>query len=48
MSDETAAVLKIMKTVGVYDFVMSKVKDQAKAVRMFRDDFQSLLVQCIN
>jgi hypothetical protein len=48
MANETAAILEIMRAVGVLDFVMGKAKDQAEVVGMFRDDFQSLLVQCIN
>ena len=46
MPDETAAILEIMRAVGVYDFVIGKVKDQAEVVRMFKDDFQSLVSLC--
>jgi len=46
MPDETAEILEIMQDIGVYDFVIGKVKDQAEAVRMFRDDFESLVGLC--
>ena len=41
MPDETATILEIMRAAGVYDFVIGKVKNQAEAVRMFRDDFEA-------
>ena len=46
MKDEAVEILEIMQTVGVYDFVMSKVKDQAEAVELFKDDFKSLVNLC--
>ena len=46
MKDEAVEILEIMQTVGVYDFVMSKVKDQAEAVELFKDDFRSLVNLC--
>jgi hypothetical protein len=46
MPNGTAAILEIMRVVGVYDFVMDRVKDQAEAMRMFRDDFENLKVIC--
>ena len=46
MPDETAAILEIMRDVGIYDFVIGKVKNQAEAVRLFLDDFDSLVNLC--
>ena len=46
MADEEAAILEIMRSVGVYDFVMGKVKDEAEAVRMFREHFDQLVNLC--
>jgi hypothetical protein len=47
MADETAAILEIFRDVGVYDFVIGKVKDQEEAVRLFKDDFQPLMNRCM-
>ena len=47
MADETAAIVEIMKAVGVYDFVMARVKDQAEAVEMFVNDFENLKTICM-
>jgi hypothetical protein len=47
MGDESAAILEIMRSIGIYDFVMDRVKDQAEAVRMFRDDFENLKTICM-
>ena len=46
MPDETSAILEIMRVVGVYDFVMDRVKDQTEAVELFKDDFHSLVSLC--
>lgn len=46
MPDETAAILEIMRSVGIYDFVMGKAKNLDEAVRMFRDDFEGLMQLC--
>jgi len=46
MPDEAAAIIEIMRAVGVYDFVMSRVKDADKAVQMFRNDFSNLMRLC--
>ena len=46
MPNGTAAILEIMRVVGVYDFVMDKVKDQAEAVRLFKQDFSTLMRMC--
>ena len=46
MKAEAVEILEIMQTVGVYDFVMSKVKDQAEAVRLFKQDFSTLMAMC--
>jgi len=46
MPDEAEAILEIMRVVGVYDFVMDKVKDQAEAVRLFKQDFSTLMRMC--
>ena len=46
MPDETAAVLETMRTVGVHSFVLGKVKDEAEAVRMFREHFDQLVNLC--
>ena len=41
MPDETAAILETMRAVGVYSFVLGKVKDEAEAVRPFERIFIS-------
>ena len=46
MPDETSAILEIMRVVGVYDFVMDRVKDQTEAVELFKDGFQPLVSLC--
>jgi hypothetical protein len=46
MPDETTEIIEIMRDVGVYDFVMGKVKDEAEAVRMFREHFDQLVNLC--
>ena len=46
MDDEAAAILEIMRSVGILDFVMGKVKDQAELMRMFKTDFEGLMKLC--
>jgi hypothetical protein len=46
MPNETAAILEIMQAVGIYDFVVGKVQDQAETVELFKDDFESLVSLC--
>jgi hypothetical protein len=46
MGNDTAAILEIMRSVGIYSFVLGKVKDEAEAVRMFREDFDQLVNLC--
>lgn len=46
MPDETAAIIEIMRSVGILDFVMDRVMDLDEAVRMFRDDFEGLMQLC--
>jgi hypothetical protein len=46
MADETKAILEILRSIGVYDWVVSNVKDQAELIRMFKDDFQALVAMC--
>lgn len=46
MSDE-AAIIEIMRAIGIYDFVMDRVKDQTQAVRMFQNDFVGLIELCL-
>jgi hypothetical protein len=42
MPDETA-IIEIMRSVGILDFVMGRVKDRAQAMEMFKDDFSELM-----
>jgi hypothetical protein len=46
MADETKAILEILRSIGVYDWAVSNVKDQAELIRMFKDDFESLMNLC--
>ena len=46
MADESAAIVEVLRAVGVYDFIMGKVKDEAEAVCLFKDDFGTLLAMC--
>ena len=45
MADE-AAIIEIMRSVGILDFVLDLVKDQAEAVEMFVNDFENLKTIC--
>jgi hypothetical protein len=47
MANETAAILEIMQAVGIYDFVMGKVKNQAEAVALFKEGFQLSIQICV-
>ena len=46
MPDDAAAIIQIMRAVGVYDFVIDQVKDADKAVKMFKNDFSTLMALC--
>ncbi|MBL7175274.1 MAG: hypothetical protein ISS66_05550 [Desulfobacteraceae bacterium] len=43
---EDAAIIEILRSVGVYDFIMGKVKDEGEAISLFKDDFGTLLAMC--
>jgi hypothetical protein len=43
MVDEAVAILEIMRSVGVLDFVMERVKNQDQAVEMCKIDFNKLM-----
>lgn len=47
MADETAAILEIMRSVGIYDFVMDRVKDQDELAHLFVNDFEKLMNICM-
>jgi hypothetical protein len=46
MGDESAAIVEILRFIGVYDFVMDRVKDLDEVVRLFKNDFESLMALC--
>ena len=47
MADESAAIIEILRQVGVLDFVMDRVKSQAEAVEMFENEFLTLVGVCL-
>ena len=46
MADETKAILEILRSIGVYDWAVSKVKGERELIRMFTDNFESLMNLC--
>lgn len=46
MSDEATAILEILRSIGVYDWLSSKVKNESELIEMFKDDFGRLVAMC--
>ena len=46
MPDEAGVITEILRSAGVYDFVMDKVKDQAELIEIFTNDFDGLMRLC--
>jgi hypothetical protein len=46
MADDEGVITEILRSIGVLDFVMGKVKDQAELIQMFKNDFESLMALC--
>jgi|APSaa5957512576_1039674.scaffolds.fasta_scaffold79696_2 hypothetical protein len=46
MPNEAGVITEILRSAGVYDFVMGKVKNQAELIELFENDFESLVAMC--
>jgi hypothetical protein len=47
MPDETATILAILQSIGVYDWLTAKVKSEAELIDMFQNDFGGLMQLCM-
>ena len=47
MADETAEILEILRSIGVYDWLSHKVKSEAELIDMFQNDFGGLMQLCM-
>ena len=43
---EKETIFEVMRAVGVYDFVLDKIKDETEVLRLFQEDFWSLVISC--
>ena len=43
---EKEIIIEVMKTVGVYDSILDKIKDETEVLRLFQEDFWSLAISC--
>jgi hypothetical protein len=46
MPDEAAVITEILRSTGVYDWALSKVKSEEEMIVLFQDDFEGLIELC--
>ena len=47
MPDETAEILEILRSIGLYDWLANKVKSEPELIDMFQNDFAGLMQLCM-
>ena len=47
MADETPAILEILRSIGVYDWLTAKVKSESELTDTFQNDFAGLMQLCM-
>ena len=46
MANESAAIVEILKTVGVYDWLSKKIQNESELIELFENDFCGLVGMC--
>ena len=46
MMDEQAAIVGIMREIGIYDFVTKQAGSEQAAIDLFKNDFNELMRMC--